>query len=213
MSAVEKRVAARPKGERRRPLADDAFMPAPVDLSPEDEVERVPNQGVLLPADPRLFAPRALAAVRRGRFERRAARQRQGLLRGDDRLLEIGAGIGFLPILSVLAHPGLVVRATEARADLAAVGRRIAAAHGIGKERLEILPADDAAAIRELLAGFAPTVVVLNDPRFPPAELARALTSCTRRVVLAERSDRRPVADLGLDVTAEGAWGVVLDRS
>ncbi len=213
MSAVEKRAAARSRQERRRPAALDIFMPAPVDLAPGDAVERVANHGVLLPADPRLFAPRALDAVRRGRFERRAARQRQGLLRGDDRLLEIGAGIGFLPILSILAHPGLVALATEARADLVAVGRRIAAAHGIGPEGLELLAAGDPAAIRKLLAGFAPTVVVLNDPRLQPAELARALPACTRRVVLAAGVDRHALADAGLAVTEEVAWGVVLDRS
>jgi hypothetical protein len=190
MSDVEKRAAARPKAARRIGVADRSFMPAPVALSPDDEIPRVANHGVLLPADPRLFAPPALEAVRRGRFERHAARRRQGLLRRDDRLLEIGAGIGFLPILSVLAHPGLVARATEARADLVAVGRRIAAAQGLGTERFEILSAGDPAVFRDLVADFDPTVIVLNDPRLRPAELVHAVPPA----FAASSSPRRPIA-------------------
>jgi hypothetical protein len=215
MSAVEKRVADRPKPGRR---GQGPYLPAPVALSAG--AEEVVNQGVRLPADPGLFAPRAIEAVRRGRFERRAARQRQSLLRADDRLLEIGAGIGFLPILSVLAHPGLVALAVEPRADLAAVARGIAAAHGLGPARIAIVDAtlfgtDGApAGLRDLAAGFSPTVIVLNDARLPPDDLVALLSAGVRRVVLPEEAEvsqhhAAALAALGFRTSSEGGAHVL----
>jgi hypothetical protein len=229
MSEVEKRAAARPKAERRTPSvaapqgAGGAYLPGPVGLSAPGEVERVANHGVLLPADPRLFAPAALEDVRRGRFERRAARRRAALVTGGDRLLEIGAGIGFLPILSVLARPGLVALAQEERADLAEIARGIAAAHGLAPERFEIVgtpllgPDDEPSGLGDLVAGFAPSVLVLNDPRLRAEDVAAALAPGLRRIVVlpgvAAAGDYPGVlAGHGFAATEAGPGGLVLDR-
>jgi hypothetical protein len=224
MSEVEKRAAARPKAERRAPgtAQREAFMPAPIVRSDAPGGDWVENHGILLPADPAVFTAPALDEVRRGRFERRRARQRRTLLGDGDRLLEVGAGIGFLALVSALMHPGLAVCAQEEREDLAALGRALAAAQGFGAERFVFAETrhDDVGGLRRLVAGFGPTVLVLNDPQVSPEVLAAAAGTGLRRIVVsapARAADRFPGALERLGFApgpgAETGGDLVLDRS
>jgi hypothetical protein len=228
MSEVEKKAAARPKTERRAPggaAEGDTFMPAPIARSADDAIEWVENHDVLLPADPAVFTARALDEVRRGRFERRRARQRRTLVGGGDRLMEVGAGIGFLAIVAARMHPGLAVLAQEERGDLAALGRTLAAAQGLGEERIAFAETPLAArhgegGLRGLVAGFAPTVLVLNDARVSPDDLAAMAGPGVRRIVVTARARAAhpfpgALARLGF-VSSEGAKAggdLVLDLS
>ncbi|MGB3178255.1 MAG: glycosyltransferase family 2 protein [Albidovulum sp.] len=204
MSAVENKSQARPKSERRNPPiagygsnepGTGAYVNGTIDTKNDVQCETVANHDVLLPADPRVFNPTALAEVLAGKFDRRNARYRQALIGKGDRLLELGAGICFLPILSARIHPELVVMAHEERSDLARVGRELAAAHRIESDRLKVVDgplifaADDegaASGLRALTADFNPTVIFVNDTRLTPQMLVGALTSGLRRIVIAE---------------------------
>jgi hypothetical protein len=217
MSEVEKRAAARPKDERRAP-APEAFRSAPVVRADPGAVDWVDNHGVLLPADPGVFTPPALAEVRRGRFERRRARQRRTLVEGRDRLMEVGAGMGFLALVAARMHPGLTVCALETRADLAAIARALAAAQGLGAERLAVVetPCDDHEALSRLAAAFRPTVLVLYDAGAPPDVLAAAAGPGLRRVVI-HAADEMPasLSHMGFTPAAGAAadGDLVLDRT
>ncbi len=204
MSEVEKKSAARPKSERRNPAIDgfgrpedsDPYIASRIDRSTDIAFDWVANHQVLLPADPRVLKPGSLAEVAAGKFDRRAARYRAHLLAVDDRLLEIGAGMCFLPILSCRAHPGLVVLAQEERGELARLGREAAAKNGIeDSSRLKIVdgplvfPSDEdgqASGFAALMRDFAPTVLYLNDTRITPKTLAASLAPSLRRIVVPE---------------------------
>ncbi len=236
MSDVEKKAASRPKSERRNPPVAgldpgrlrDPYAPTPIDRSTDAAFETVANHDVLLPADPRIFGPAALAEVAAGKFDRRNARYRPLLVGRRDRLLELGAGICFLPILSVRTHSGLVALAHEERSDLACIGREIAAAHNLGSDRLEVvdgplsLPGDgpgEAGGLAELLRDFAPTVLVLNDPRMTPDHLPSIVVPSLRRLIIPESVFRLHPFPAALESVSfapvpdgERAGGGVFDR-
>jgi hypothetical protein len=134
----------------------------------------------------------------------------------------VGAGIGFLALVSALMHPGLAVCAQEEREDLAALGRALAAAQGFGAERFVFAETrhDDVGGLRRLVAGFGPTVLVLNDPQVSPEVLAAAAGTGLRRIVVsapARAADRFPGALERLGFApgpgAETGGDLVLDRS
>ena len=204
MSEVEKKSAERPKAERRnKPVEgfgaapDETYLPGRIDRTTDVAFEWVENHGVSLPADPRVFGPAALAEVTSGKFERRNARYRPHLVGGEDRLLEVGAGISFLPILSALSHPGLVALSQEERPELAKVGLEVAARNGIDDtSRLKItdgplfLAGDDgesAGGLAALMRDFNPTVLVANDARLTPGIIASVLSARLRRIILPVR--------------------------
>jgi hypothetical protein len=199
MSDVEKRAADRTQARRYAAAAGGTgagghYLPVRPDPESDMVVERIANHGVLLPADPRIFAPRALAELRRGRFDRRNARQRPSLVANGDRLLEIGAGVCFLPVLSVLLHPELTALVQERRADLAEVGRDVAAAHGLGPDRIRIVegpssgPDIIADFLRDLREEFRPTVVVLDEIRISLDHITTLIGPGLRRIVITSRA-------------------------
>jgi hypothetical protein len=219
MSAIERQVAARPQAERRAETEQEPYLAGPV-ASTGPGIDRVPNQHVLLPADPALFAPRALDEVRRGKFDRRRARQRRTLTGDGDRLLEIGAGIGFLAVASAMIHPGLAVLAQEDRADLAALAREIVAAHGIGARiTVEEGPLRSSRELGDLVARFSPTVFVLNAPGLSPTDVATASPPGLRRILVTRRARgghgwADALADLGFRLASgpDDGGDLLLDR-
>ncbi len=236
MSAVEKKSSERPKSERRnRPVAGfdadaaggDPYIAGRIDRSTDIAFEYVANHDVMLPADPRVFGPLALQEVATGKFDRRNARYRRFMIGKRDRLLELAAGICFLPVLSVRTYPRVVVLAHEERAALAQIGREIAEAHEIGSDRLKIvdgplfLAGDDgdrASGLSALIRDFRPTVLAINDPRLTPEILAAAVVPSVRRIILCERMLKVHafpgcLADKGFAVVEGGekAGGIVLD--
>jgi len=75
--------------------------------------------GVVVPDDPRVITPAIRAAIVSGRFETEEARQIPRIVEPGDRVLEIGAGLGYIStllsrerrvasVLAVEANPGLM---------------------------------------------------------------------------------------------------------
>lgn len=79
----------------------------------------------------RLLSPALNAAMTEGRYEHLEARALQRHLRPDDRVLELGAGCGFLSILAALVVGPEGVVAVEANPDLPDVIARNAAQNGV----------------------------------------------------------------------------------
>ncbi|SPH17391.1 hypothetical protein DEA8626_00909 [Defluviimonas aquaemixtae] len=237
MSEVEKKSAARPKSERRSApvegfgsAADETYLPARIDRTTDIAFEWVENHGVSLPADPRVFGPAALAEIAAGKFDRRNARYRRHLVGKRDRLLEVGAGISFLPVLSAMTHPGLVALSQEERAELARVGREVAVRNGLDDtSRLKVtdgplfFAGDDgetADGLAALMRDFNPTVLVANDPRLSPEIIVAALTPRLRRIILTARmlgpgAFPGALAEAGFAAVEAGAksGAMVLDRA
>ena len=138
MSRVEKDAAEKPVEERRNnniagwAASDgDPYVQGKIDISGEIGLEWVPNHDIDLPADPRVFSPESLDVIISGRFERRHARNISGYLADCPRVLEIGAGIGFIAMRTIKMSEGLTYMAQDMRAPLVAYGRELAIRAGI----------------------------------------------------------------------------------
>ncbi|MEM9715903.1 MAG: glycosyltransferase family 2 protein, partial [Pseudomonadota bacterium] len=134
MSEVEKSNATRPKAERRTApgvgfldIEDgaDGYIPEPMDRSLDIPMEWVANHGVLLPGDARVFGSQALDLLTQGKFDRFTARYISKVVTAGDRFLDIGTGIGFLPILVKSRVPEASVMGVDDRVHLLAVGAEI----------------------------------------------------------------------------------------
>ncbi|MCT4683039.1 MAG: glycosyltransferase family 2 protein [Roseicyclus sp.] len=202
MSEVEKKSQSRPKEERRTETVPgwaaeggDPYMPAPIDLSAEIPSDWIPNHEIDLPADARVFRPETLTAIVAGRFERRHARNIAGYLDGCPRVLEIGAGVGFLPIRIIKISQGLTLMAQDTRSELIALGKRIAARAGLDNTaRLKWtdgplrFPSDEgaeASGLAAYLRDFRPDALRLNRPAdVPPETLAAQELGTVTRVIV-----------------------------
>jgi hypothetical protein len=177
-------------------------MPSPIDLSAEIANEWVPNHEIALPADARVFRPETLTAVVAGRFERRHARNIAGYLEGCPRVLEIGAGVGFLPIRVIQISQGLTVMAQDTRKELIALGKQIATRAGLdntarlkwtdGPLRFPTDEGAEASGLKAYLRDFRPTALRLNRPAdVPPDVLAAQDLGTVTRVVVPFVSDEQ----------------------
>ena len=221
MSEVEKKSAARPKSERRNASVsgfelgaggNGAYVQGRIDRTTDVTFETVANHDVLLPADPRIFNPGALAEVAAGKFDRRAARHLPSMLEGFDRVMMVGAGICFLPILACRSRPDLVALAQEERNELARIGREIAEQNGVNDtSRLKIvdgplfLAGDDgnrAGGLAAYLADFGPDVLYINDPRISTGMIGNPAPQRLRRVILPEHLAKRD--DIAAELTRAG---------
>ena len=227
---LEERRAAKPKEERRTatPAGWGAAEASPyvagaIDLSRPIALEAVENQGVRLPLDPRIFTAAALEAVQAGKFDRRHARNIGGYIKGATRLLEFGAGIGFIAIRAALSVPGLRVLAQEERAALIDTGRAIVAEQfpDLG-ERVEF--AEGAPGLERLVSDWKPDALRLSPDALPMEALSEAGLSGVHRLILpcsdpseaeAQRARLLPVLEpLGFsaDLKAEENGSVLLRR-
>jgi methylase of polypeptide subunit release factors len=201
MSEVEKKSSARPKEERRTETVagwavegGDPYMPAPIDLSQDIPTDWIPNHEIALPADARVFRPEALTAIVAGRFERRHARNIAGYLEGCARVLEIGTGVGFLPIRLVRIAQNVTVMAQDMRSELVALGQEIARRAGVensarlkwsdGPLRLAADRGAEAGGLAAYLRDFRPVALRLNRPADVPPEVLAAQDPGTVRRVL-----------------------------
>lgn len=209
MSEVEKKSQSRPKEERRNETVPgwaagdgDPYMPPPVDLSAEIASEWIANHEIDLPADARIFRPEALNAIVAGRFERRHARNVAGYLEGFNRLLEIGAGVGFIPIRVALIRDDIIVMAQESRPELSALARQIAERAGVvnsarlkwsdGPLRFASDDGAEAGGLAAYLRDFRPALLRLNRPSdVPPEVLAAQDLATVRRVIVPFVSDEQ----------------------
>lgn len=187
MSRVEKDAAAKPIEERRSDTIagwaasdGDPYVQGDIDISGEIGLEWVENHGIELPADPRVFSPESLDAIILSRFERRHARNIAGYLENCPRVLEIGAGIGFIGMRMVKMSEGLVYMAQDGRAPLVRYGRDLAGRADVASDRLKftdgplVFPGDwaaQASGLAAYLADFKPDALRIGRASDLPAEI------------------------------------------
>ena len=208
MSKVEKKATEdTPPNERRNANVagwaaedGDPYLAGDIDVSDEITVEWITNHEIDLPADPRVFAPEALTAILTRRFERRHARNIGGYLSGCPRVLEIGTGIGFVPMRATQISDGLVIMAQDGRAGLIAMAKQIAQRMGLddtarlkfsdGPLRLAGDGPAQASGLAAYLHDFRPVALRLARPQdVPPKVLAGQDLGTVRRVLLPFVSD------------------------
>lgn len=115
-----------------------------------DNVEAIEICGVLLPCDPAVVSPPIAAAIRSGAYESREAREIPAIVRPGDRVLEIGAGIGFISTLIALQPEVARVVAVEANPALIPAIRQTHALNGVdGVEVVNAVLAPGGAGLRD----------------------------------------------------------------
>ncbi len=226
MSRVEKKATEEtPPNERRNANVagwaaedGDPYLQGDIDVSDEITVEWVPNHEIDLPADPRVFAPEALTAILTGRFERRHARNIGAYLSGCPRVLEIGTGVGFVPLRAAQTADGLVLMAQDSRPGLIEMGKRIAARMGLddtarlkfsdGPLYFDTDGPEAASGLAAYLHDFRPTALRLARPSdIPPGVLAAQDLGTVRRVLIPFVSDAQEEtyrAEYGAVLTEKG---------
>lgn len=208
MSRVEKDAAAKPIEERRNDNVagwaasdGDPYVQGDIDLSGEIGLEWVANHDIELPADPRVFSPESLDVIILGRFERRHARNIAGYLAHCPRVLEIGAGIGFIGMRTVKMSEGLIYMAQDSRAPLVAYGRELAERAEIASDRLKYTDGplvfdgdgpDQASGLAAYLKDFNPDALRIGRAAdLPAARLASQDLSRLKRVIIPVVSDEQ----------------------
>ena len=79
-----------------------------------DRNETVELSGVTIPLDHQIFSPKLIAAFRAGKYEQREAQALPDIIEEGDRILEIGAGVGYLSALAARDPRTAAVRVYEA---------------------------------------------------------------------------------------------------
>jgi FkbM family methyltransferase len=102
------------------------------DLTPEDMLQAA---GVAIPDDPAVITPAIRQAIVAGRFEAEEARQIPHIVRPGDRVLEIGAGIGFISTLLSRQRRVSRIVAVEANPHLIDYMARLHALNRVRKVR------------------------------------------------------------------------------
>lgn len=130
MSRVEKSNAQRPIEQRRtKPSPEfhdtaeggDGLVVGDIDVSVEAAVDWVESHDIALPADVRIFSPSSLDAIMRGKYQRKLARLTSRVIQNGDRLLDLGAGIGFLSIYACKSNPDSYIFMQEDNASRSVV--------------------------------------------------------------------------------------------
>ncbi|WP_341234999.1 glycosyltransferase family 2 protein [uncultured Sulfitobacter sp.] len=203
MSQVEKSNANRPIEERRtKPEAGfadvgeggDGFVPGDIDVSVETAVEWVDNHGIALPADVRIFAQNTLDLVIRGKYQRRLARRIGRMVEDGQKLLDLGAGVGFLSIFTTKHMPLATVIAQEDNASRMHIMRNILAHNELALgDRLHmttdqvIFPDDDAqtvARINQVIADEMPDVLRASYAQIGAKLLSAVTLGSVKRIIL-----------------------------
>lgn len=197
-SKIDARRAAKPKDERRTPpppglgsAFGSPYVLGPIDLSHKIALEEVENQQIRIPLDPRIFTAAALESVQAGKFDRRHARNIVGFLAGCSRLLELGAGFGYIPLRAKAAREDLHIAVQDDREGLIQFGAFIAAKHFPNAGHMISLAAaplrrneeESYAGLDRLLADFNPDVLRLPGTLLPPEALTEARVSGIRRIL------------------------------
>ncbi|MGB0799112.1 MAG: glycosyltransferase family 2 protein [Planktomarina sp.] len=183
MSKVEKQANDKPVSEYHNDTVDDwpgkdgsPYVDGKIDLSGPVNVTWTPNHDIQLPTDTRVFNPEALNAIVAGRFDRRNARNIERYVDGFTRLLDLGTGVGFIPMRLRLVMPGLTILAQDNRRPLIRMGRNIADHNGRGIKdttRLKLVDTElqfqtdthtQASGLAAYLKDFHPDVVRIARP-------------------------------------------------
>jgi len=197
---IAARRAAKPKEERRTPPPPgwgspfaSPYVAGPIDLRGEIALEVVENQQIKIPLDPRVFTASALESVQAGKFDRRHARNIAGFVAGCTRLMDLGAGFGFVPLRAKAAREDLHIAVQDDREALIQFGGAIAAAHFPREGHMIHFSAqplrsyDDGegvfSGLEAQLASFKPDVLRLSASLLPAQALTEARLTGIRRIL------------------------------
>ena len=202
MSQVEKNVADRPAEERRSvpeaAFADvaeggDGFVPGDIDVSVQTAVDWVPNHDIALPADVRIFAQSTLELVMRGKYQRRMARMTGRMVEDGQKVLDLGAGIGFLSIHATQTVSGATVLAQEDNSSRLAIMRDVLDHNALELgDRLSMInapvicdnDAETLARVNQMIADHQPDVLRISYAELGGRLLSRVTLGPVTRVVL-----------------------------
>ncbi|HCI98153.1 glycosyltransferase family 2 protein [Sulfitobacter pontiacus] len=202
MSQVEKNVADRPAEERRSvpeaAFADvaeggDGFVPGDIDVSVQTAVDWVPNHDIALPADVRIFAQSTLELVMRGKYQRRMARMTGRMVEAGQKVLDLGAGIGFLSIHAAQTVSGATVLAQEDNSSRLAIMRDVLDHNALELgDRLSMInapvicdnDAETLARVNQMIADHQPDVLRISYEELGGKLLSRVTLGPVTRVVL-----------------------------
>ena len=202
MSQVEKNVADRPAEERRSvpeaAFADvaeggDGFVPGDIDVSVQTAVDWVPNHDIALPADVRIFAQSTLELVMRGKYQRRMARMTGRMVEDGQKVLDLGAGIGFLSIHAAQTVSGATVFAQEDNSSRLAIMRDVLDHNALELgDRLSMInapvicdnDAETLARVNQMIADHQPDVLRISYEELGGKLLSRVTLGPVTRVVL-----------------------------
>tara|TARA_R100000654_G_scaffold4258_1_gene12721 strand:- start:211 stop:1965 length:1755 start_codon:yes stop_codon:yes gene_type:complete len=202
MSQVEKNVADRPAEERRSvPEAEfadvaeggDGFVPGDIDVSVQTAVDWVPNHDIALPADVRIFAQSTLELVMRGKYQRRMARMTGRMVEDGQKVLDLGAGIGFLSIHAAQTVSGATVLAQEDNSSRLAIMRDVLDHNALELgDRLSMInapvicdnDAETLARVNQMIADHQPDVLRISYEELGGKLLSRVTLGPVTRVVL-----------------------------
>ncbi len=99
-----------------------------------DGPEVVTVAGVRIPLDPQVMSPKIQDQLRAGRYEMLEARHLPAMIEPGERVLDLGAGIGFLSTLVALQGRAATVVAVEGNPDAVDYIRRLLAFNGVTAE-------------------------------------------------------------------------------
>ena len=202
MSQVEKNSADRPIEERRKePEAEfadvseggDGFVPGNIDISAQTAVEWVLNHDIALPADVRIFAQNTLEFVMRGKYQRKLARMSGRMVEDGQKVLDLGAGVGFLSIHTAKLVPRVTVVAQDDNASRLAIMRKVLDHNGINlgdklcMTSAQVIfedPAETVARINQLIADEKPDVLRISYAELGAKLLGQINLGSVRRIVL-----------------------------
>lgn len=156
------------------------YIPGTPDVTDDFAGAWVPNHGILLPADFRIFPPTALALIEAGKFERGLARRLPGVLPKGGSVLEIGSAAGFLGLHLSRVRPDLTITLHEENLSLSRVMGRILEKNEQSFSNRLVLnqtPLGDVPAktVIALTAEVKPQALLLADPRLTPQWLVDML--------------------------------------
>ena len=224
MTDVEKRRNSKAKEDRKAAPAVDPvpvtplglYVSGPIDVSAEVALDWKVNHSVQVPMDPRVFSPPGLLVIEAGKFERGLARRMPMVLPKAARVLEIGAGCGFLGAHLANIRPDLKIALHEDDPGLISTLKRVCARNG-----REFGPAfrllegplghDPATTVLGMIAESAADALILTHPALAPDVILRVIAALPQprptQILLSGRLIERWHADLAEVEAALAAAG------
>lgn len=203
MSDIKNRATGKPKTERRASVERTAlasaehgmtFNPSPISLMTDVEISYHANHDIYLPADPRIFTPNALDDVASGKFDRKNARWISSLIEPNDRILNVGSGVCFIPMVCCKLCPNIAVLAHENRKDLNSFAEDIIIHNGISLgPQIKIIDGalqfardeeHEARGLQAYIQDFNPNILRVCDNRVTPDILGGLVLGNVRRIIL-----------------------------
>lgn len=112
---------------------------ATAESAAQDDVPRkiITHKGVRLPIDPAIMSKNIIEAIEKGRYEHKESAELERMIELGERILELGAGLGFISTLCKRNIKTEAVRSFEANPLLIPVIRQVHALNGVSGIEVE----------------------------------------------------------------------------